>query len=227
MASTVDALKIITDAQTYLYDKLGVRWDELELLSWLNAGQLEIAMLVPNSSSFTVAIKLAAGVKQTTATGVLRIIEFVRNMGVDGITPGTELRVVDRKVLTSYLPNWSNDTPDSAVKHVMYNAEDDNETFYVWPPQPAANQGYIEVVQSQVPATVSNISVGTKISVHDYYANALTDYILYRAFGKDSEYGNQDARSQLHYKQFAQTMGIVFKNDTNASNRVVPNQQAR
>jgi hypothetical protein len=67
----------------------------------------------------------------------------------------------------------------------------------------------IEIVYSQVPTLIA--SSGTPvITVRDIYANALLDYVLYRAFGKDSEYGNQSDRSQIHYKMFSQAIGIKY-----------------
>ena len=34
------------------------------------------------------------------------------------------------------------------------------------------------------------------------------------AFAKDSEYGNQDGKSQSHYKMFSQSIGVKYTVDT-------------
>jgi len=52
----------------------------------------------------------------------------------------------------------------------------------------------------------------------DYYRNALLDYVLYRAFAKDSDSANQAQRSQNHYQMFMQAIGEKFSGDTNADN---------
>ena len=216
MASTTEVLTIINDASIQLNDA-GVRWTVPELLSYANRGELEIATLVPNSNTATVSMKLAAGAKQAAPSDSIRLIEFVRNMGADGLTAGYAIRQIERKVMDRYVPSWSSDTPATTVVHAMYDAEDNNAVFYVWPPQPVAPQ-YIEIIYSQIPAIILNALPGTRITIADYYTNALLDYILYRAFDKDSDSANQSARSQAHYQTFVSAIGAKFTADTNANN---------
>ena len=217
MVATTDAKTIIDKASVLLDDLKATHWPDSERLGWLNDGQLEMSILVPNSNTATVSKQLVAGAKQAAPSDSIRIIEFIRNMGADGVTPGNAIRQIERKALDRYLPNWSNDTPATAVVHVMYDAEDSNSVFYVWPPQTSVPQ-YIELIYSQIPAQIPNYEIGTKITVADYYANALLDYILYRALSKDSEYGNQDARAVAHYTMFANAIGAKQTSDSNANN---------
>jgi hypothetical protein len=92
---------------------------------------------------------------------------------------------------------------------VAYDPADSNIDFYVFPPQPATGMASIEIVYSKVPAIIPTGATEV-ITIRDIYANALLDYVLYRAFGKDSEYGNQSDRSQIHYKMFSQAIGIKY-----------------
>lgn len=213
---TTLASAIITDAGTILNDVGAVRFTNAELLSWLNAGQVEIATRVPNSSTVTRSVQLISGVKQAAPADALRMVEFIRNMGSDGNTPGPSIYQIDRKDMDAYERGWASDTPNRNVLHAMYNAEDDNEVFYVWPPQPDTQQNYIEIIYSQTPAYLT--SINSQISLSDYYRNPLLDYILYRAFSKDSEFANQAERSQIHYKAFADYLGIKYGIDNNADN---------
>jgi len=217
MASTTDVLTIINDASTQLNDA-GVRWTVPELLSYANRGELEIATLVPNSNTATVSIQLAAGAKQAAPSDSIRLIEFVRNMGANGLTAGNAIRQIERKAMDRYVPSWSSDTAAAVVVHAMYDAEDNNAVFYVWPPQPVITPQYIELIYSQIPVTIPNATAGTKITIADYYSNALLDYVLYRAFDKDSDSANQSARSQAHYQTFVSAIGAKFTADTNANN---------
>jgi hypothetical protein len=145
----------------------------------------------------------------------------VRNAGADGATPGAAIRQIERKVFERYQPNWSIDTADPVVVHAMYDAEDNNAVFYVWPPQPSVPR-FIEIIYSVRPVIIADALAGTKITIADYYANALLDYVLYRAFSKDSEYGNQSQESQQHYKAFADAIGLKYKADGNATNSTPP-----
>jgi hypothetical protein len=130
-------------------------------------------------------------------------------MGVGGTTPGGVIRQVTRNFLNSFIVGWPSAATSIVVSHIAYDPADSNVDFYVYPPQPASGMSSIEIVYSQVPAIIP--SSGTPvITVRDIYANALLDYVLYRAFGKDSEYGNQSDRSQIHYKMFSQAIGIKY-----------------
>ena len=202
MAASTDAKTIIDNASLALGDVAAVHWNAAELLAWLNAGQLELATLVPNANTVTVAKQLVAGSKQTAPSDAIRLIGFTRNLGVTGLVPGKAIRQIERKLLERYSPNWSTEPAAAVVFHAMYDAEDNNAVFYVYPPQPMVPQ-YIELIYAQIPAIIANATAGTKITVADFYQNALLDYVLYRAFGKDADSANQAVRSQEHYKMFS------------------------
>ena len=209
MASTTLAETITDKASVFLADASQTRWLPSELLSWLNDGQAEICALVPNANPATSTVALVAGTKQSAPADALYVNGFIRNMGVGGTTPGGVIRQVTRNFLNSFIVGWSSAATSTVVSHIAYDPADSNIDFYVFPPQPATGMSSIEIVYSKVPTLIP--SSGTPvITVRDIYANALLDYILYRAFGKDSEYGNQSDRSQIHYKMFSQAIGIKY-----------------
>jgi len=206
MSSTIDAISITNKASLLLSDASQTRWLPQELLSWLNDGQLEICALVPNANPTTTSMALVAGSHQTAPSGTLTINAFVRNVN------GTGIRQVTRKYMESFVAGWLTAPAASSVVLVAYDPEDSSTEFYVYPPSSGGNS--IEIVYSSLAAPVADLNVGTKITVKDMYANALLDYVLYRAFAKDSEYGNQASNSQEHYKMFAQAIGIKYSSDT-------------
>jgi hypothetical protein len=210
MASTTLAKTITDKASVFLADASQTRWLPSELLSWLNDGQSEICSLVPNANPSTSTVVLLPGVKQTAPTDALYINGFIRNMGVGGTTPGGIIRQVTRNFLNSFIVGWSNATTSTTVTHIAYDPADSNLDYYVYPPQPATGMSSIEIVYSKVPSTIAAIDATTVITIRDIYANALLDYVLYRAFGKDSEYGNQSDRSQIHYKMFSNAIGMKY-----------------
>jgi hypothetical protein len=75
----------------------------------------------------------------------------------------------------------------------------DPKHFYVYPPQPAANPGYVEIIYSSAPSAAS---ADGNISIDDVYANALLDYILYRAYSKDADYAANNQRALGHFQAF-------------------------
>lgn len=209
--STVTTLSIVNKAQLILQDATGVRWPSSELLDWLNEGQREVVLFKPNSFVKNVSIKLAAGTKQALPDDGIQLIDIVRNMGTTGTTPGRSIRITMREILDAQVPNWHDSSmADSSVKHYMYSHLDP-KTFYVYPAQPAINQGYIELVYGASP---TNATANGTISIDDIYQSILLDYILYRAYSKDAEYAADVNRAAAHQAAYLASLTGKAKVET-------------
>lgn len=196
---TIIASAVIEKAQIILQDTTGVRWpSDTELLGWLNDGQREVMVYKPNAYVKNVALRLAAGTKQSLPADGVQLIDVVRNMGSNGTTPGRAVRIVMREILDAQVPNWHAATPSAEVKHYTFMMLDP-KSFYVYPPQPAAGQGYAEVVYG---ATPTDATFTGPITLDDIYQNALVDYILYRAYSKDTEYAADQNRAAVHQNAY-------------------------
>lgn len=191
----VNSQTILDRAAIILQDTSNVRWPAGELLSWLNDGQREIVGLAPDAYTRTENLLLSPGTKQTIPASGIRLIDIPRNMGVTGATPGRAIRPVDRAVLDAQRPDWHSESASTAVKHYTFDRRNP-KVFYVYPPQPSVS-GYVEITYSASPP---DVSAGQAISIDDIYANALLDYVLYRAYSKDAEYTQNAERAQMHYK---------------------------
>jgi hypothetical protein len=73
----------------------------------------------------------------------------------------------------------------------------------------------LEVLYAQVPAghtltdeQLGNIATAETIRIDDTYANALQDYILYRAYTKDAEQQGNAARAVAHFQAFQNALGV-------------------
>jgi hypothetical protein len=201
--STVTAQRIIDDSAKVLNDVTGVHWDSSELLGYLNSGQVAIVKLVPSAHVFNGAVLLDAGkTKQSAPNDAIVLIDAVRNLGADGLTPGNAIRLIDKAALDEYSVSWHSDANTAGyIKHVT-SVANDPKTFYVYPKAPAT-PWHIEVVYSVSPAAVT---IGQVITLDDIYADALTDYILYRAFSKDSEHADS-GKAGSHYQAFLISSG--------------------
>ena len=120
-------------------------------------------------------------------------------------------------------PNWHAAPTATAPIHYAFD-ERDQKRYYVFPPQPAA-PGQVEIVYS---ATPPDATLTGPIAVSDLFQSALLDYILYRAYSKDSEYTRNDGKAENYYKSF---VGLLVgksngesKND--AANNAIGNQRA-
>lgn len=72
-------------------------------------------------------------------------------------------------------------------------------------------------------AYVSGGVASQTITLDDVYANALLDYVLYRAYLKDAEYTANSERVNFFYKSFMQALGLKYQVDQSVNpNRTAP-----
>lgn len=194
--AVLKAKDIVNKALVTLQDD-GTHWPLSELLGWLNDGQREIVKYRPDASVIHRNVVLVAGTLQAIPATDLRLIRFVRNMGVGGAAPGRSIRFMKRDELDIQNPNWHFDPASAAVTRGIFD-RDDPKVFYVYPPQPAAGQGTIEIITSTPPTDctingVNGANVDSVISIDDIYANDLYNYIMAQALTKEAEYANPQA----------------------------------
>lgn len=202
---TITAQSIVDKAQIVLQDTTAIRWPEDELLGWLNDGQREVAVLRPDSSTVTATLTLVAGTRQTLPAAATALVDIPRN------TSGAAVRKVPREILDAQRPGWHTETQVSAIKHFCYDPRTPRE-FYVYPPAQSGAQ--VEGKYQAPPAAVG--SIGGTITIDDVYANALLDYILFRAYSKDAEYAANDERAVKARSSFENTMGLKAQADAAA-----------
>lgn len=200
----ITAKSILQRVVTQLTDETNVRWTIPELVRYFNDGQREVVTYRPDSSAKTASVALVAGARQTMPADSYKLLEVYRN------SSGTKstVRKVDQKLLDAQVPEWQNGKTSVTIKHYMYDVRDIG-IFYVYPP--AAVGASIEMLYSAKPTDIAEQStldaVTGNISVNEIHANALFDYVMYRACAKDSEYGNV-ARATAHYGAFQNAVGV-------------------
>ena len=209
----ITAQSVVRRAVETLQDTTSIRWPISELVRYLNDGQREIVLYRPDSMVTNSTITCVAGSKQSIPTNGAKLIEIVRNAGAG--TTKKAVRMVNREILDAQTPNWHNLAGVNEVLHYMYDVRDP-KVFYVYPP--ATTSAQLDIVYSAYPADITEPADGSlytavtgNISVPDIYGNALLDFILYRAYSKDSEYAGNAARAQAHYAAFANSLGVEIR----------------
>lgn len=167
-----------------LRDKSVKYWAEPELLGWYNGAIRAILVLKPNAYVLNQNVQMVAGTRQSAPAGTTIFMAVRRNMGVDGITPGRAPSFVEMDIIDRENPNWHADDPDAEVLHYSFDVRDPLH-FYVYPPQPAATPGQVEVVCAAVPPDAAANT--EKLILDDLYENPIIEYMLYRCYMKDSE----------------------------------------
>ena len=205
MASITTAQVIINEAEDILQDTSNDHWTEAEHLQAVNNGMKEICIIKPDAYVVTESVVLVAGVTQTLPTGGFQLMEITHNMGVSpGTTPGKVIRLIERKTLDNIDPNWRSATASAIVDYYCHD-ERIPLKFMVSPPQPSSGQGYVEMSCAKAP---TEIVVGAVILIPDIYRGVLLDYLLYRAYSKDSDSLPSAQRAIAHYTAFQNALGI-------------------
>jgi len=216
---TTSAQSIVKRAATILKDETAIRWPADELVGWLIDFERALAEYRPDAFATVEPVALLGGVQQVLPTTCARLIDIPSN------TAGTMAAIskADRAELDAVEPGWRAGAQVAAIQHYMH----DTRTpllFEVYPPAILGTQVNVEF--SKYPAALTVPAAGSDytavtgdLHAPDRYADAALDYVLYRAFSKDSELTVNAARAQTHYQAFAMSMGIKLPKDRNDPNK--------
>ena len=190
------ASEIISKARLVLQDPDGVRWEDEELLSWLSEAQLQIARF-PGVYSVTSIVDLVEGTKQRIPDDAIQLESVSHNVDPDGV-PLTPVRITTRLLLDSCLPLW-HQMPESPIVSCFVYDDKTPKFFDVYPPNDGT--GRLEVTCLGVPPSVTKLT--DKLALDDTFGTACLSWVLYRAFGKDSDYAPGVAQSSTYYQNFS------------------------
>ena len=202
MATTVRS--ILNRSAALLNDEEFTRWEESELLEWLNDGQRVIAR-GPATDVYVVRgnITAVAGTVQSLPSDGIRLVDVVKN-----VTDGSNIQQSDYAIVDMLNSTWRNAT--AAVAENYFYDERNPKEFEVYPPQSGGET--IEIVYNAQPG---DATVTGNIIIDDMYADALIDYIVYRGLSKDTEDTSTELRrADSYYKAFL--LGAGFKDTTDA-----------
>ena len=223
--ATTKVIEIISRVENILQDS-NVRWPRLELQQWLNEAYLNIVLARPDANAVTGLFTCAVGTRQKLTTQFadgLRILDVVRNMSA-GSTKRV-VRLIQRSILDDQRPSWHTETATESIQHWMFDTRQPKE-FFVYPPATALAQ--LEVVYT-APVGANALTEAaldptsgdaTVILLDDLYAAPLVDWVLYRAYSKDAEYGENQTRAAGHLQAFTATIGAKTSTDGAADPKI-------
>ena len=212
----ITAQSIVHRVVDILQDTTSVRWPVSELVRYLNDGQREVVLYRPDATIKSATVACVAGAKQSLPTDGAKLIDVIRNSASAGTNKA--VRMVAREVLDAQIPNWYGLTGELDVVHFTYDPRDP-KTFFVYPP--ALTTTRVDITYSAFPTDITEPAAGStygdvsgNLDLPDIYGNVVTDYILYRAYSKDSEYAGNAQRAQAHYGAFANALNIEVQGTT-------------
>ncbi|MFB1077622.1 phage adaptor protein [Photobacterium damselae] len=184
---------IITRVAIELVDPKMVRWHREDLISYLSDAVSAIAMRRPSLFSKNIRI-------ESNESPINLPDDCFQLLVVDSINDISAQYVLIEK-LNQFNPYWRKEKgiPTCWTKH-------DNETTKFWLyPQPL-DVVSISIQYAKTPIVNEDTTI---IALPNIFFGALVDFILYRAFSRDSENPTESAKSQLHFQSF-----ILFMNDS-------------
>jgi hypothetical protein len=192
-----------------LIDPDHVRWPESELADYLTGAIAQVASLKPTLFTVFVPIGLAPGVVQTVPAEFSELVDIIYNLNPDG-TQGEPISQGSFTAARALGRSSCAQTYDGGYVVRSFTIHPDNDTyFYVDPPAPAvAGLGVWALVRRGPNVILARTdAVVMANTTPETYREALKDWMLYRAFAKDTESSDSFQRSQAHYKAFMQFVG--------------------
>lgn len=209
------------------------RWTEIELVQYINLGQMAIATYLPHAGARVDAVKLVPGTRQDITkilaanikpsdgsvaadTHGISVVDVVRNMGANGATPGTVLRRIDEYTKSTNDPEWHTRT---AAKPTTFMSDGKTpKTFYVSPGVPSAPDVWVELKWMASPADVpaggapeSEVykpdgASTALLGIDDQFVDDLRHYVLAAAYMKGNRSEINMAKAAAHTQAFTSSL---------------------
>lgn len=210
------AAQVMNRASIILQDGDAVRWTAPELRDWLNEAQRAVVLAMPTALTATVTLALTAGTKQTLPAQYAALSRVIRNAGANGKAIRT---IAKREILDAQIPGWHStaDLPFAASAVYVFQDPITPREFYVIPGSTGTSHS-VEAVVAKNPSDVPLPSGSANLNVDSYtttsefpdlYQGVLLDFMLFRAFSKDSAAPDAANRAQAHLQLAQQTLASM------------------
>lgn len=188
-----------------LFDPARARWSLDERCRWISDALKFLSTVRPEALTVTESVLLVAGVKQSLSANSVRLVSVLRNMGVNGTTPGRSIYVAEEETIRAYDPVWGVAAGSGVIENFCYD-ERTPLVFLVYPAVPASPAVYVELARVALPAAVTALT--DALGIPDHYFPAVLDFALWRCFSKDAEFGPQSPQARAYQEQVAGFLGV-------------------
>lgn len=187
-----------------------VRWTPAELATYLTEAISIVASLKPTLFYSYVPMQLAVGAVQTMPGMYAELVDIPYNLNADG-TPGERIVAASFSVARALGRPSSPRTRDGQYVVRSFTVHPENDTFFYVDPAvpPVVPMPHVMLLVQLAPnvVTAATDEVVMSNTVPELYQAALKDWMLYRAFAKDSESSDSFQKSQAHYNAFVKFVG--------------------
>jgi len=208
---TTPATYVLQQVSQTMQDPEQIRWNYSELARYLNDGQIEIITKRPDLKTARITFTPVDGAVQQIPSNALALMDVTHN----ATGRKRALTKVDQLLIEAVQRDWQSLPAATEFVHFMHDPREPRR-FLLYPPAKAG--GAVVLLCSMYPTPVvqelsfdfAPISFGN-IDVPDEFANALRDYILYRAYSKDAEFGGNAQLSASYFQLFNAALGAQLQ----------------
>lgn len=200
------ASDITSRASRILLDASNTRWTVAELLNWITDAQRAVANARPAATATTAAVQLTADQSlQAIPAAAFMLINITHNLGSDGNTPGKRIRHVDWTTLLAHQETMYSAVGTAEVSNYAYVPHERPLEFLVYPRAHATTPVYVSMTYAKRPVEVTD--AGDTLTVADDYLNPVLDFVMFRAFSKDTEFSD-NGKAVAFYNSYASALGL-------------------
>lgn len=192
--------QIATEARDALFDTDKIRWQDADILRYINDASRAIVDIVPSAYTRRSEVTLDTGEIQQVPNDGLVLLRVARNVA------GRAIRRVDLDDMNAGHPNWVTEAPSAQIRQYMFDPDTPTQ-YLVYPPSDGSSQ--VEITYAVVPGDIT--SLNDTLPLRDTYKLAYVSYTLFRAYARDSDYAANRDLSSWYFQQFAQGLGIKFE----------------
>lgn len=213
---TTPANYVLQQVSQTLQDPDQIRWNHSELAGYLNDGQIEIVTKRPDLKSAHVTFTPVAGAIQQIPDTALSLMDVTHN----ATGKKRAITKVDKLLIEAVQRDWQSLSPVTEFVHFMHDMREPRK-FYLYPP---AKVGGSVVLMCALYPTAVTVQSGMSlpgypvvymaqgdIDIPDEFASALRDYVLYRAYSKDAEFGGNAQLSASYFQLFNAALGAQLQ----------------
>lgn len=199
---TTTVLFLVEEAAGQLHDVDCVRWTGRDHVRALSLAQRELIRLRPDQLCQTVSVNLVPGFRQALPADADAFIDVPNN------SSGRARRItrVDEAQLDAIRPDWRSATNAREIEHFVHDMRRPRE-FLVYPP--ADSGAAVDLTHSLMPpelalppAGIGMGGISGALSVPDVWVEALVNFMLFKAYSRDAEFGGNAGMAASHLALF-------------------------
>jgi hypothetical protein len=194
--------QLVHEVAQEVHDAAYVRWSQDLLMAYINQGVAKVCSDRPDAYTEVQAVELVPNspIQPYPATAG-RIMALTRNMGADGTTPGSAIRLVDYTTLTARLPGWQSETGDEVYNYMSEPFMGRN--YYVYPA--VEDTHFVEGVFTVEPPVVG---LEDHIPIDSLFSHAVKCWAQHLVWRSELDDPASTVKAQTMETAYYQIMGV-------------------